>query len=91
MSKESEKKITPPEEVIGLLQNSMELAMAQHLTEARDVIRAASIVAESFSLFEEGLFERLGEAVVSKPHYALPAEYDNAYMAIRKRWHKISK
>lgn len=91
MSKESEEKITPPEEVIGLLMNSMDLAMDQHLTEARDVIRAARIVAESFSLDEEGLFERLNEAVVSKPHYAIPAEYDNAFSVIRKRWHKMSK
>jgi len=92
MSKESEEiKITPAQEVIGLLQNSRDLAMAQHITEARDVIKAARIVAKSFSLLNEELFDRLGEAVISKPYHALPAEYDNAYNAINARWKEISK
>jgi len=91
LKKYKELKITPAQEIIGLLFNSRELALAQHITEARDVIRAARIVANSFSLSDDDLFDRLGEAVISKPYYALPAEFDNAFNVIAARWKKIAK
>lgn len=91
MLKKSEFRLSPPDEVIGLLHNSRDLAMAQHLREARDVIRAAKIVAESFSLVDDDLFERLDDAVISKPYHALHGEYDNAFISLRRNWKKKSE
>ncbi len=84
-------KISPPEEVIGILSNGYALAMGQQLTQARDVIRVAKIVADDYHLDSDVVFERLIESVMSKPYNVLPIEFDNAFREIRSLWKKISK
>jgi hypothetical protein len=90
-SKNEKGRISPPEEVIGILCNSRDLAIGQQLTQARDVIRAASIVATDFHLNDGVLFERLSESVMSKPCHAIAIEFDNAFSEIRSLWNKIAK
>ena len=94
MPKDSEnckRRISPPEEVIGILCNSRDLAIGQQLTQARDVIRAASIVADDYHLNDGALFERLAECVMSKPCHVLPIEFDNAFRELRVLWSKIAR
>lgn len=90
-SKSNERRISPPEEVIGILQNSLDLAMSQKLTEARDVIKAAQIVADDFGLDDGDTFKRLSESVMSKPYSVLPAYFNEAFMEIKSAWSKIEK
>jgi len=85
------RRISPPEEIIGILCNSRDLAMSQRLTQARDVIRAAKIVAEDCGLDDGKIFDRLSESVMSKHFSVLPVEFDNAFVHLRSLWKKISK
>jgi hypothetical protein len=85
------RRISPPEEIIGILCNGRDLALSQRLTQARDVIRAARIVADDYGLNDGTVFDRLSESVMSKHFSIIPVEFDNAFAHIRSLWHKISK
>ena len=78
----NEFRISPSDEIVALLSNSRDLAVRQQITEARDVIRAAQIVAESFSFSDTDIFDRLSEAVISKPFDVVVVEFDNALRTV---------
>jgi len=62
--------------LIELLRNSQELALHQLLQDARDVLRAAAKVSDSFGIELDGELDRMDEKIMSKPWRELAIDYD---------------
>lgn len=75
---------TPYDHVLVLMANSLELAVGQQLGRARDVLRAAKIMADGLGFESQHIFVQLDEAIVAKPFTALKAEFAKAMDEVRK-------
>ena len=62
--------------LIALLRNSQQLALHQLLQDARDVLGAATKVANSFGIETDGELDRMDEKIMSKPWRELAIDYD---------------
>ena len=59
--------------------------MGQQLGDARDMLRAARLVAAGFGFDVDVVFDQLDEAIASKPFYVLNDEFIRAAMVIKSK------
>jgi len=78
-------KKTPPAlaRVHALLANCLELALRQELTKARDVCRAAKIVADGMGVGPLHVFDELHEMILSKPWRELREDFPRCVAQLR--------
>jgi hypothetical protein len=85
MSDRQSAKKTPPSlaRIHALLANCLELALRQDLSKARDVCRAAKIVADGMGIGPLHVFDELHEMILSKPWRELREEFPRLVAYLR--------
>ena len=76
---------TPYDHVLVLMANSLELAVGQQLGRARDVLRAAKIMADGLGFKPQYVFVQLDDDIITKPSAVLRAEFSKAMDEVRKQ------
>ena len=69
--------------ILVLLANSLELALRQELGKARDVCRAAKIVADGMGIGPLHVFDELDEMILSKPWRELRFDFPQLSAQLR--------
>ena len=76
MSDQQPTKVPPTlARILALLVNCLELALRQELGKARDVCRAAKIVADGMGIGPLHVFDELDQMILSKPWRELRVEF----------------